>query len=292
MRDLSSPAKVRQLLNKYNFSTSKALGQNFLIDGNIIDKIVQVAGLTAEDLAVEIGTGIGVLTSALAERAGQVLAVEVDQKLAPILAETLAGYSNTQVIFADAMTVNFDRLVYEKTGGKFGSHRSYKLVANLPYYITTPLIMHMLENKFNFDTLVLMVQREVALRMVARPGTKEYGALTVAVQYYTEPEIAFRVPPTVFYPRPEVESAVIRLKVRTEPPVTVRDEKLLFGVVRAAFGQRRKTLLNTLTGAQIFTSKEKCEKTLRMLGIDPKRRGETLSIGEFAQIANQIIENH
>jgi 16S rRNA (adenine1518-N6/adenine1519-N6)-dimethyltransferase len=232
------------------------------------------------------------LTSALAEQAGQVLAVEVDKKLEPILAETLADYTNTQVVFTDAMKVDFDQLVYEKTAGKFGSHRSYKLVANLPYYITTPLIMHMLENKFNLDTLVLMMQKEVALRLVANPGTKEYGALTVAVQYYTEPEIAFKVPPTVFHPRPEVESAVIRLRVRTRPAVTVNDEKIFFLVVRAAFGQRRKTLLNALTGAKIFFAKEKWENVLHILGIDPKRRGETLSIGEFAQIANEVSKEN
>jgi 16S rRNA (adenine1518-N6/adenine1519-N6)-dimethyltransferase len=291
LKDLSSPTKVKEILAKYNFSTRKALGQNFLIDGNIIEKIVQAADVTDKDLVVEIGTGIGVLTSALAEKASQVVAVEIDQKLKPILSETLAAYDNTEVVFKDAMGVNFDQLVYEKSSGKYGINAaSYKLVANLPYYITTPLIMHMLTNRFNLDTLVLMTQKEVAQRMVAEPGQKDYGALTVAVQYYTESDIAFKVPRTVFHPKPEVDSAVIRLKVRKQPPVAVSDEKLFFAVMRAAFGQRRKTLLNALTGSSMNVSKEQWTSILHKINIDPKRRGETLSIKEFALIANELTK--
>lgn len=290
MVDLASPVKVKQLLRQHKFKTSKALGQNFLVDGNIIAKIIQASGLTKEDLAVEIGPGIGVLTSALAKQASHVLAVELDRQLAPILQQTLAPYPNAEVIFADALTINFDQLVAEKTAGKFGSHKGYHLVANLPYYITTPLLMHMLESKFNFDTLTLMMQREVALRLVAQPGTKEYGALSVAVQYYAAPEIAFRVPATVFHPRPAVESAVVRLSVRSQPPIAVTDEQVFFKVVGAAFGQRRKTLLNALTGGKIFFDKAKGAQTLSRLAIDPKRRGETLSIEEFATIANALSQ--
>ncbi|MEG6617143.1 16S rRNA (adenine(1518)-N(6)/adenine(1519)-N(6))-dimethyltransferase RsmA [Peptococcaceae bacterium 1198_IL3148] len=289
MKDLSSPAKVREILARHNFSTRKALGQNFLIDGNIINKIVQAAEVTANDLVVEIGTGIGVLTSALAEKASQVVAVEIDQKLKPILTETLGDYHNTAVVFADAMEVDFDQLVAEKSAGRYGSKaQSYKLVANLPYYITTPLIMHMLTNRFNLNRLVLMTQKEVAQRMVAKPGHKDYGALTVAVQYYTEADIAFKVPKTVFHPKPEVDSAVICLKVREKPAVKVLNEKLFFNVMRAAFGMRRKTLLNALTGSTLNIGKEQWTNILHKISIDPKRRGETLSIEEFALIANEL----
>ncbi|MBM7855180.1 16S rRNA (adenine1518-N6/adenine1519-N6)-dimethyltransferase [Desulfohalotomaculum tongense] len=289
MGELSSPAKVKEILSRYHFRTKKTLGQNFLIDGNIIEKIVQTAGVSDNDMVVEIGPGIGVLTSTLAQKAQRVLAVEIDKKLQPILEETLAPYDNVDVVFADAMETNFDRLVYNKSSGRFGAGAdSYKLVANLPYYITTPLIMHMLTNKFNLNTLVIMVQKEVGMRMAASPGSKDYGALTVAVQYYTDAEIAFKVPKTVFYPRPEVDSVVVKLRTRRTPPVQVKDENLLFQVVRAAFGKRRKTLLNALAGSGIDLNKKQWTDLLKGLEIDPKRRGETLSMKEFASIANEL----
>ncbi|MBO8138146.1 MAG: 16S rRNA (adenine(1518)-N(6)/adenine(1519)-N(6))-dimethyltransferase RsmA [Desulfotomaculum sp.] len=291
MGELSSPTKVKEVLNRYHFHTKKSLGQNFLIDGNIINKIIQAADINKEDLVVEIGPGIGVLTSALADSARQVIAVEIDKQLAPVLKETLADYSNIDVIFADAMNVNFDQLVGDKTNGLFGDGaNSFKLVANLPYYITTPIIMHMLTSKFNLHSLVIMVQKEVGLRMTALPGSKDYGALTVAVQYYTRPEIVFKVPRTVFYPRPEVDSVVVKLKVRSVPAVKVKDEEIFFKVVRAAFAKRRKTLLNALSGSDIEISKEQWADLLREVNIDNKRRGETLTIDEFALISNVLAD--
>lgn len=286
MKGLCSPAKVTEILKRHQFRTNKKFGQNFLVDANIIDKIVMAADISDDDLVVEIGPGIGVLTAALAKKARQVIAVEIDNKLIPILKETLAAYDNIEIVLADAMEVNFDRLIYNKTNEGLGS--SYKLVANLPYYITTPLIMHLLNNKFNIDSMVIMVQKEVALRMVANPNNKDYGALTVAVQYYTEPQILFKVPRTVFYPQPEVDSAVVRLKRRKTPAVKVADEKLFFQIVRAAFGQRRKTLLNALTGSKIELTKEEWLAILNKANIDPKRRGETLTLEEFALIANNL----
>ncbi len=286
MKGLCSPAKVTEILKRHQFRTNKKFGQNFLVDANIINKIVMAADISDDDLVVEIGPGIGVLTAALAKKARQVIAVEIDNKLIPILKETLAAYDNIEIVLADAMEVNFDRLIYNKTNEGLGS--SYKLVANLPYYITTPLIMHLLNNKFNIDSMVIMVQKEVALRMVANPNNKDYGALTVAVQYYTEPQILFKVPRTVFYPQPEVDSAVVRLKRRKTPAVKVADEKLFFQIVRAAFGQRRKTLLNALTGSKIELTKEEWLAILNKANIDPKRRGETLTLEEFALIANNL----
>lgn len=286
MKGLCSPAKVTEILKRHQFRTNKKFGQNFLVDANIIDKIVMAADISDDDLVVEIGPGIGVLTAALAKKARQVIAVEIDNKLIPILKETLAAYDNIEIVLADAMEVNFDRLIYNKTNEGLGS--SYKLVANLPYYITTPLIMHLLNNKFNIDSMVIMVQKEVSLRMVANPNNKDYGALTVAVQYYTEPQILFKVPRTVFYPQPEVDSAVVRLKRRKTPAVKVADEKLFFQIVRAAFGQRRKTLLNALTGSKIELTKEEWLAILNKANIDPKRRGETLTLEEFALIANNL----
>lgn len=289
MRDLWSPAKVSEILKQHNFHTTKSLGQNFLVDANIINKIISTAEISNQDLVIEIGTGIGVLTGALAEKANKVIAVEIDKRLIPILEDTLAAYNNIEVVLADAMKVNFDRLAQEKTNGCFGSKgKSYKLVANLPYYITTPLIMHLLSNKFNLDSLVIMVQKEVAMRLAAGPNNKNYGAITVAVQYYTRPEIVFKVPRTVFYPRPDVDSAVVKLQRRKKPPVAVKDEDVFFKVVRAAFGQRRKTLLNALTGSDMGIAKEKLIEVLSEVDIDYKRRGETLSLEEFALIANNL----
>jgi len=286
---LYSPAVVKQLMEKHKFHFQKGLGQNFLIDGNIVNKIVEAAEVTHEDVVVEIGAGIGTLTKALAARAARVIVIEIDRKLWPILGETLAGCDNVEIVFGNAMNTDFNNLVLEKTGGEHGpGGKTFKIVANLPYYITTPLIMHALESHFNIKTMVLMIQKEVAERMLAGPGTKDYGALTLAIQYYTDPEHVFRVPKKVFMPQPEVESSVVRFNVRGNPPVAVDDEKVFFRVVRAAFGQRRKTLSNSLSGISEQIEKKRIMDIMSDLGIDPGRRGETLNFGEFAAIANAV----
>lgn len=286
---LYSPAIVRQIIEKHKFHFQKSLGQNFLIDGNIVNKIVEAAGINTDDTVLEIGAGIGTLTSALAEKAGKVVVIEIDKNLLPILGETLAGCENVEIFTGNALRTDFDELVYEKTGGVYGKgQRAYKVVANLPYYITTPLVMHALESHFNIDLMVFMVQKEVAERIVAQPGGKDYGALTLGVNYYSEPQKVIRVPKKVFMPQPEVESAVVRLKTRAKPPALVEDEEFFFQVVRAAFGQRRKTLANTVSGLNEKLEKSTVAKTLSDIGIDPGRRGETLSFEEFARIANTI----
>jgi len=286
LRELTSPSAVRKIIQAHGFKVRKALGQNFLMDANIIEKIVRFADLTEQDLTFEIGPGLGVLTRRLARSAGRVIAVELDQNLLPILQETLADFPNAEVVHGDALKVDFDRLAEERTAGVFGRQgKKYKLVANLPYYITTPLLMHLLTNGFNLERLVVMMQREVADRLQASPGGKDYGSLSVAVQYYTVPEIVVRVPKTVFYPAPDVDSAVVRLTKREAPPVDVTSEELFFKVVRAAFGQRRKTLLNSLTGSGL-AARETWLEVLSKTGIDPARRGETLSLQEFADLAN------
>jgi len=283
--DLASLSVVRTILDKYKFHFRRAWGQNFLVDGNIVRKIVQAAGLCADDLVVEIGPGIGTLTAALAARAGRVVAVELDRALLPVLRETMSGLDNVSVIAGDAMRVDLDRLVSDTVSG--ASERPYKLVANLPYYITTPLLMRLLQQKYRIGLMVVMVQQEVAARLTAAPGGKDYGALSVAVQYYTEPEVLFRVPRTVFYPRPEVDSAVVRLKKRFAPPVNIPDEELFFALVRGAFGQRRKTAANALAGGAALPgwSRGDWEQALAAAGIDPRRRGETLGLEEFAALA-------
>ncbi|WP_003540747.1 16S rRNA (adenine(1518)-N(6)/adenine(1519)-N(6))-dimethyltransferase RsmA [Desulfotomaculum nigrificans] len=288
MRELTSPTTVREIIKAHGFKVRKALGQNFLMDANIIDKIVRAANLSENDLAFEIGPGLGVLTRRLAQEAGRVLAVEIDQNLLPILNETLADLPKAEVIQADARKVDFDQLAAERTQGQFGpGGKAYKLVANLPYYITTPLLLHLLTSGFNLELLVVMIQKEVADRLQASPGGKDYGSLSVVVQYYTVPEIVCKVPKTVFYPVPDVDSAVIRLTRRPVPPVQLRNEETFFKVVRAAFGQRRKTLINALTGSGL-ASKETWLSVLNETGLDPARRGETLSLEEFAALANQF----
>lgn len=288
MRELTSPSTVRDIIKAHGFRVRKALGQNFLMDANIIEKIAQAADLNKDDLAFEIGPGLGALTRRLARGAGQVIAVEIDPNLQPILNETLADLPNAEVVQADALKVNFDQLAAEKTQGQFGpGGKAYKLVANLPYYITTPLLLHLITSGFNLELLVVMIQKEVADRLQANPGGKDYGSLSVLMQYYTVPEIVSKVPKTVFYPAPEVDSAVIRLTRRATPPVQLKDESTFFKVVRAAFGQRRKTLINALTGSGL-TSKEIWLAALNEAGIDPARRGETLSIEEFAALANRV----
>lgn len=263
------------IVKTFGIHMAKKLGQNFLIDGNVVDGIVAAAQVKAGDTVLEVGPGIGTLTQGLAEAGAEVTAVELDRRLLDVLAKTLEGYDNVKVIHGDILKIDISREINKE---------KYKLVANLPYYITTPIIMKFLEERLPVELLVTMVQKEVAQRMVAKPGGKDYGALSVAVQYYTEPEIMFIVPPKAFIPAPAVESAVIRCTVRTVPPVQVASEKMFFRVVKAAFAQRRKTLANGLKANGL--DKAAVEKVLAQAGIDGTRRGEQLSLDEFAAIAN------
>jgi 16S rRNA (adenine1518-N6/adenine1519-N6)-dimethyltransferase len=278
-------------MRRHNISTHKSLGQNFLVDLNIIKKILDSAELTRDDLVLEIGPGLGALTVQAAQNAGKVVAVEIDRGLLPVLAETLEGAGDVEVIEGDALKTDFDLLAEEKTGGLFGkSGKEYKLIANLPYYITSPLLMHLLMNRFNFSMAVVMVQLEVAERLAASPGTKQYGALSVAVQYFTESKILFKVPRSVFFPAPDVDSAVVRLSKRAQPAVFARDEDTFFKVVRAAFGQRRKTLLNSLDGSGLGPDKATWLKLLERCSIDATRRGETLTLAEFASLTDVYLD--
>ncbi|HEY3425429.1 MAG TPA: 16S rRNA (adenine(1518)-N(6)/adenine(1519)-N(6))-dimethyltransferase RsmA [Negativicutes bacterium] len=263
------------ILKTFGIHMSKKLGQNFLVDEQVVAGIVAAANLKADDTVLEIGPGIGTLTQGLAETGARIVAVELDRRLIEVLGRTLSGYENIQLIQGDILRIDITREV---------AAEKYKVVANLPYYITTPIIMGLLEQRLPVELLVTMVQKEVAQRMVAKPGSKTYGALSVAVQYYTEPEIMFTVPPSSFIPSPAVESAVIRCTVRSEPPVIIQSEKIFFRVVKASFAQRRKTLSNSLKTAGLET--EKVRSILNAAGIDGSRRGETLSLQEFADIAN------
>lgn len=286
---ISSAAHTKAIVRKHGFQFKKRLGQNFLIDEVVLGKITVAAELSAQDLVVEIGPGLGTLTERLAEEAGQVIVVEIDQKLVPILQETLGSRKNVQIHCGDVLKTNLDRLALEKSAGIFGpGGKRYKVVANLPYYITTPIIMQLLEEGYHLESMVIMVQKEVAERMVAPPGGKEYGALSVAVQYYCNAEIVSRVPKEAFLPPPEVESAVIKLNRRSEPAVAVSSAPVFFRVVKAAFAQRRKTLLNTLVNGGFGLDKSNWAELLSGLNIDGQRRGETLSLEEFALIANVI----
>lgn len=264
------------ILKKFGIHMSKKLGQNFLVDEYLVSGIVHAAGITPEDTVLEIGPGIGTLTQGLAETGARIVAVELDRKLVGVLGKTLEGYDNVRVIHGDILKIDISREI---------SAERYRVVANLPYYITTPIIMKLLEDRLPIDVLVTMVQKEVAERMVAKPGGKDYGALSVAVQFYTIPEIVLQVPPASFIPPPAVESAVIRCRVREKPPVELADERLFFRVVKGAFSQRRKTLSNALKTTGI--SSEKIAEILAASGIDGTRRGETLSLDEFALIANE-----
>ena len=282
-----SPSAVREFLKKRGLKPNKGLGQNFLVDRNVAGKIVDAAGLGPDDLVVEIGPGLGALTVCAAKRAARVIAVELDAGLASALREIAGAAPNVDVVVGDALEVDFDRLAGEASGGIFGKGgKKYAVLGNLPYYITTPLLMRLLTEGFNISVLVVMVQLEVAQRLAAVPGGKEYGALSVAVQYYTEPAFVFRVPARLFYPAPAVDSAVMRLAVRDTPAVRVKDEKSFFRVVRAAFAHRRKTLLNSLLASGLGGDKNYWHEVLVKAGIDPKRRGETLSIEELARLAD------
>ena len=283
---LSDPKKTIEVIQKDQFAFQKRFGQNFLIDAHVLEKIVSAAGITKDDCVLEIGPGIGTMTQYLAESAGQVIAVEIDTNLLPILADTLKDYSNVKVINQDILKVDINELVKEYNNG-----RPIKVVANLPYYITTPIIMGLFESNVPIDNITVMVQKEVADRMQVGPGSKDYGALSLAVQYYASPYIVANVPPNCFIPRPNVGSAVIRLTRYQEPPVQVKDPKLMFKLIRASFNQRRKTLQNGLNNSpEISFSKEEITKAIESLGVSPSVRGEALSLEQFAQLANYFVQ--
>ena len=279
---LSNPTNTLAIINKHEFAFQKKYGQNFLIDEGIVEKIVREAGVTKDDFVLEIGPGIGTMTQLLCEQAGGVAAVEIDTNLIPILKETLAEYDNVTIINEDILKVDIKKLAEEKNGGK-----PIKVVANLPYYITTPIIMGLIESNVPIDSITVMVQKEVADRMQVGPGTKDYGALSLAVQYYSKPQVVINVPPECFIPRPNVGSAVIRLTRYKEPPVKVKDEKLMFKLIRASFNQRRKTLANGLNNSpEINFSKEEIMAAIESLHKGPSIRGEALTLSEFAALSD------
>jgi 16S rRNA (adenine1518-N6/adenine1519-N6)-dimethyltransferase len=286
--DVATPKNTKNLIQKHGIVLKKSLGQNFLIDQNVLHKIVGAAELSGDKGVLEIGPGIGALTQQLAKTAGRVLAVEIDQRLLPILAETLEPYPHATVVHGDVLKLDLPALIRQHFDGMAG----VSVVANLPYYITTPIIMKLLEEKLPLENIVVMIQKEVADRMAARPGGKEYGSLSIAVQFYCEAELVAIVPRTVFVPQPNVDSAVIRLRVRKEPPVHVQDEDFFFEVVQASFVQRRKTIYNNLA-ARFFTkeTKPELEALLHSIGIDPIRRGETLSMEEYARLADALSDH-
>lgn len=287
MEKLSNPQKTIEIIKKYEFCFQKKFGQNFLIDGHVLDKIIAGAGVTKDDMILEIGPGIGTMTQYLAEAAGSVAAVEIDRNLIPILEETLADYDNVSIIHADVLSLDLNRLVQEKNGG-----RPIKVVANLPYYITTPIIMALFEQHVPIANITVMVQKEVAARMKAGPGTKDYGALSLAVQYYAEPYIVANVPCNCFMPRPNVDSAVIRLTKYDTPPVAVKDETLMFKVIRASFNQRRKTLVNGLNNSpELSFTKEQIADAIAKAGLPPSIRGEALTLEQFAGLTDILAEN-
>lgn len=272
---IASPEVVHYICKRFDIKMSKKLGQNFLIKRGIVDEIVHAAELTSGEPVLEVGPGIGTLTQGLAQSGADVTAIELDRRLLEVLDTTLASYDNVRIIHGDVLKLDVPSIM---------NHKPFKVVANLPYYITTPIIMSLLESKLPIERLVVMVQKEVALRMVAKPGTKDYGALSVAVQYYTQPDIVLDVPPKSFLPAPAVTSSVIRCVLRDKPPVDVIDEKLFFRVVKAGFAQRRKTFSNTMKTTGL--SKDRIEELLAKANIDGQRRGETFTLQEFADVAN------
>ncbi len=282
MANLGNPKNTIEIIQKYEFMFQKKFGQNFLIDTHVLEKIISAAGITKNDCVLEIGPGIGTMTQYLAENAGHVVAVEIDRNLIPILKETLADYNNVTVINEDILRVDIKALAEEYNGGK-----PIKVVANLPYYITTPIIMGLFESGVPIDNITVMVQKEVADRMKEGPGSKDYGALSLAVQYYAEPEIVANVPPNCFIPRPNVGSAVIRLTRHKEMPVEVKDPALMFKIIRASFNQRRKTLQNGLGNAsELPYTKEQIAAAIAEMGLTPTIRGEALSLAQFAQLSD------
>lgn len=284
MATLGIPSNTIEILQKYNFNFQKKFGQNFLIDPHVLEKIIEAAQITKDDCVVEIGPGIGTMTQYLAESAGRVVAVEIDRALIPILEDTLAAYDNVEIINEDILKVDLRRLVEEKNGG-----RPVKVVANLPYYITTPIVMGLFESHVPLQSITIMVQKEVAERMQAGPGNKDYGALSLAVQYYASAEVVANVPPNCFIPRPNVGSAVIRLTRYAEPLVAVRNEKLMFAIIRASFNQRRKMLANGLGNAPgLSVSREEVREALGSMGVSENIRGEAMTLEQFAQLANLL----
>ncbi|MDY3812832.1 MAG: 16S rRNA (adenine(1518)-N(6)/adenine(1519)-N(6))-dimethyltransferase RsmA [Candidatus Copromonas sp.] len=286
MANLGNPKNTIEIIQKYEFMFQKKFGQNFLIDTHVLEKIISAAGITKNDCVLEVGPGIGTMTQYLAENAGHVVAVEIDRNLIPILKETLADYDNVTVINEDILRVDIKALAEEYNGGK-----PIKVVANLPYYITTPIIMGLFESGVPIDNITVMVQKEVADRMKEGPGSKDYGALSLAVQYYAEPEIVANVPPNCFIPRPNVGSAVIRLTRHKEMPVEVKDPALMFKIIRASFNQRRKTLQNGLGNApELPYTKEQIAAAIAEMGLTPTIRGEALSLAQFAQLSDILGE--
>ncbi len=283
MATLGNPANTIAVLQKYNFNFQKKFGQNFLIDEHVLEKIIRDAGITKDDCVLEIGPGIGTMTQYLAENARQVVAVEIDKALIPILKDTLSEYSNVEIINEDILKVDIKSICQQ-----YNDEKPIKVVANLPYYITTPIIMGLFESKVPLDSITVMVQKEVADRMQCQPGSKDYGALSLAVQYYANPQIVANVPPNCFMPRPNVGSAVIKLSLYPAPPVDVNDESFMFKLIRASFNQRRKTLINGLKGGGINISKEDILEALEKMELSPTIRGEALTLEEFAKLSNLL----
>lgn len=293
IKHLYNPTNTLEIIKKYGFGFQKRFGQNFLIDGNVVEKIVREAGITKDDFVLEIGPGIGTMTQILCENAREVAAVEIDKNLIPILAETLAPYDNVTVINEDILKVDVRKLAEEKNGG-----RPIKVVANLPYYITTPIIMGLFESHVPLESITIMVQKEVAQRMQVGPGTKDYGALSLAVQFYADAQIVLKVPASCFMPRPNVDSAVIKLVRHEDAPVKVKDEQFMFGVIRAAFNQRRKTLANSLAnsselkGSGHACTREDVTTALEAMGLPAGIRGEALTLAQFGELADRLVEMH
>lgn len=286
MSELSNFKNTQEIIRKHNFSIQKKYGQNFLIDEHVLNKIIAAAELTEDDYVIEIGPGIGTMTERMAPECRHVTAIEIDKELIPILSETLSGFDNVDIINEDVLKVDLNKLIAERNDNK-----PVKVVANLPYYITTPIIMSLLENKIPIDTITVMVQKEVVDRMMVGPGTKDYGALSLAVQYYAKPYIVANVPMNCFIPRPNVASAVIRLTCHKEPPVTVKDEKLMFNLIRASFNQRRKTLINGISNfSGLSFTKEQVAMALNSIGLSENIRGEALDLEKFAKLSDALLE--
>ncbi len=285
-KDIATPVRTKEILNKYGFSFKKSLGQNFLIDPNILRNIVSHANLTTESGAIEVGPGIGALTEHLARAAKKVVSFEIDQRLLPVLEDTLSPYDNIKIVHSDILKADVAKVIEEEMPGI----KDIMVVANLPYYVTTPILMKLLNDRLPIRGFVVMMQKEVADRITAKPGTKEYGSLSIAIQYYCTAEVAMIVPKTVFMPQPNVDSAVIRLLRHNEPPVKVISEDFLFEVTRASFAQRRKTILNNLQSGMTDgkKNKEAIIAALEKAGVDPSRRGETLTIEEFGRLADAL----
>ena len=293
IKHLYNPTNTLEIIKKYGFGFQKRFGQNFLIDGNVVEKIVREAGITNDDFVLEIGPGIGTMTQILCENAREVAAVEIDKNLIPILAETLAPYDNVTVINEDILKVDVRKLAEEKNDG-----RPIKVVANLPYYITTPIIMGLFESNVPLESITIMVQKEVAQRMQVGPGTKDYGALSLAVQFYADAQIVLKVPASCFMPRPNVDSAVIKLVRHEDAPVKVKDEQFMFRVIRAAFNQRRKTLANSLAnsselnGSGHACTREDVTTALEAMGLPAGIRGEALTLAQFGELADRLVDMH